>query len=176
MSFNKGEKVRLLSESGDYKIVSRKSTGYYLVKDEHGFDYTVPSTEIVRIHSTEIPISNHISHVIEEKEREEKVNKSKSKSNKKIDTPEIDLHIEELLEYQNNMTNSEILQHQMMCFRGFYKQKRSEGYRKIIAIHGVGEGVLRMEIIHFLHSQDNVEYNDADYRKFGGGATEITFG
>ncbi len=175
MSFKEGEIVRLLTEPGDFKVIHRKTSGYYIIEDEHGFEYTVQEKNLVRIHNADIPVSEQIQYVVQEKEKEHKRHLSKSKSSKKIGTPEIDLHIEELLDYHGNMSNTEILMHQMMCFRGFYKQKRGEGYKKIIAIHGVGEGVLRTEIVHFLHSQDNVEYHDADYRKYGGGATEIVF-
>jgi hypothetical protein len=176
MGFKSGEVVRLMSEPGDYKVIRKKQSGFYVVLDDHGFEHVVPGSDVVKIHEEDIPLSAPYAHIVNQKEKIEKVYTSKSKSSKKIDTPIIDLHIEELLEFHNNMTNSDILQHQMMAFRGFYKSKRAEGYNKIIAIHGVGEGVLRMEIIHFLHSQENVEYHDADYRNFGGGATEIVFG
>ena len=176
MDFKIGEKVRLITEPGDFKIIRQKKSGYYILEDEFGFEHTVPSSDLVKIYKEQIPIGKHYSAIIEQKEKQPKKFTSKSKSNKKTDTPKIDLHIEELLEHHGSMSNSEILQHQMMVFRGFYKSKRAEGYKKIIAIHGVGEGVLRMEIIHFLHGQENVSYHDADYRQFGGGATEIVFG
>lgn len=175
MNFKEGEKVRLLSEKGDFRIIRQKASGYFVVEDEFGFEYAVPSSQLVKIHQPEIPVSDFVEHVVREKEAVEVKYQSKSKSSKKAKTPKIDLHIEELLECHRNMTNTEILQHQMTAFRGFYHRKRSEGYRKIIIIHGVGEGVLRSEIIHFLHSQENVAYHDADYTQFGGGATEIVF-
>lgn len=175
MDFSTGEKVRLISEIGYFIIIRQKKTGFYLISDAHGFEHTVLISELVKIHSEEIPLSAPYIEIVSEKEKIRKSKTSKSNSNKKAETPIIDLHIESLLDTHINMTNGEILQHQMMAFRGFYKHKKAESYRKIIVIHGVGEGVLRSEIIHFLHGQDNVEYHDADYQRFGGGATEIVF-
>jgi DNA-nicking Smr family endonuclease len=43
----------------------------------------------------------------------------------------------------------------------------------LIAIHGVGEGVLKNEIRSFLGKKDNVEFFDASYMEYGKGATEI---
>ncbi|MEZ4939016.1 MAG: Smr/MutS family protein [Crocinitomicaceae bacterium] len=175
MNFEVGEKVRLLNDTGDFNIVRRKTSGYYIVSDSHGFEHTVPPSELVKIHQDDIPLPESLINIVTTKEKVEKKSLSKSKSGKKMEAPMIDLHIEELLDSHRNMSNSEILLYQMQIFRGFFHQKRGEGFRKIIIIHGVGEGVLRSEIVHFLHSQENVEYHDADYSKFGGGATEIIF-
>ena len=124
MQFKEGEKVRLISEPGDFIVIRQKQSGFYIVSDEHGFDHTVPAKDIVKIHKEDIPADGQYEAIINQKEKENKVDRSKSKSNKKTDTPMIDLHIEELLDYHGNMSNSEILQHQMMCFRGFYKSKK----------------------------------------------------
>ncbi|MCB0478922.1 MAG: Smr/MutS family protein [Crocinitomicaceae bacterium] len=175
MNFKEGEKVRLLSDSGDFTVIRKKKSGYFIVVDQFGFEHTVPPSDLVKIHQLDIPLSETLTNIVRVKEKVEKKHLSKSKSGKKTETPMIDLHIEELMESHRNMTNSEILLYQMQVFRGFFHQKRGEGFRKIIAIHGVGEGVLRSEIVHFLHSQENVEYHDADYTSFGGGATEIVF-
>jgi len=175
MHYKEGETIRLKSETGDFTLIKEKKPGFYIVTDEYGFEHIVTESELVKIHAEDIPLSVPYSQIIAQKTQEDKVYKSKSKSSRKIETPMIDLHIENLLEFHGNMSNSEILQHQMMVFRGFYKSKKSDGFRKIIAIHGVGEGVLRTEIVHFLHGQDNVDYHDADYQRFGGGATEIVF-
>ena len=47
------------------------------------------------------------------------------------------------------------------------------GKRKLIVIHGVGEGVLREEVRRMLQYYDTVQFHDADMRRYGVGATEV---
>jgi len=44
--------------------------------------------------------------------------------------------------------------------------------QKVVFIHGVGEGVLKTEL-EYLFGRYNVKYYDADYQKYGLGATEV---
>ncbi len=86
----------------------------------------------------------------------------------------IDLHIENLIDSHRGMNNSEILNIQMMHFRRFLNTSIIKQHRKIIVIHGVGEGVLREEIRRDLNDyHSHLEFYDAPYREFGYGATEI---
>ena len=48
-----------------------------------------------------------------------------------------------------------------------------DGKKKLIVIHGVGEGILREEVRKVLQFYDNVQFHDADMRKYGVGATEV---
>ncbi|SKC01373.1 Smr domain-containing protein [Salegentibacter salinarum] len=47
--------------------------------------------------------------------------------------------------------------------------------QKIVFIHGVGEGVLKAELDFLLGRYDNLKFYDADYQKYGLGATEVYF-
>jgi dsDNA-specific endonuclease/ATPase MutS2 len=49
----------------------------------------------------------------------------------------------------------------------------SKRIQKIVFIHGVGEGVLKEELGYMLRKYDNVKFYDADYQKYGLGATEV---
>ena len=44
---------------------------------------------------------------------------------------------------------------------------------KLVFIHGVGEGVLRMELETLFRRYSEVTFSDASYRKYGAGATEV---
>ncbi|MNS20666.1 Endonuclease MutS2 [compost metagenome] len=44
---------------------------------------------------------------------------------------------------------------------------------KIVFIHGVGEGVLKSELDFLLGRYDEIVFQDADYQKYGLGATEV---
>jgi hypothetical protein len=43
----------------------------------------------------------------------------------------------------------------------------------VVFIHGVGEGVLKIELEYLFRRYENVKYYDADYQKYGLGATEV---
>jgi len=49
----------------------------------------------------------------------------------------------------------------------------SKRIQKVVFIHGVGEGVLRTELEFLFNRYDNVKFYDADYKKYGRGATEV---
>ena len=44
---------------------------------------------------------------------------------------------------------------------------------KMVFIHGVGEGVLKMELYTLLRRYDNLQFYDADFKTYGFGATEV---
>ncbi len=86
---------------------------------------------------------------------------------------EIDIHIEELLEDYNHLSNSEIIKVQLKCFQNALDTAITEHYRKLIVIHGVGKLRLKQEVRNLLSAYDNVQVYDASYAKYGFGATEI---
>ncbi|MGO1752210.1 MAG: Smr/MutS family protein, partial [Psychroflexus sp.] len=46
-------------------------------------------------------------------------------------------------------------------------------HKKIVFIHGVGQGVLKAELETLFRRYDRITYYDADYKTYGVGATEI---
>jgi dsDNA-specific endonuclease/ATPase MutS2 len=88
---------------------------------------------------------------------------------------EIDLHIEELVRDFSGMANAEMLQVQMSRFSKEMDAAISRHYKKIIFIHGVGNGKLKNEIRKELRNYQGVAFRDADNRKYGSGATEVIF-
>jgi dsDNA-specific endonuclease/ATPase MutS2 len=44
---------------------------------------------------------------------------------------------------------------------------------KIVFIHGVGEGVLKAELDFLFGRYDTISFQDANYQKYGLGATEV---
>jgi len=88
-------------------------------------------------------------------------------------TREIDLHIEELIDSHSGLTNAQILNIQLERFEKELHYVMSNGLKKLIVIHGVGNGKLKQEIISILKSINGIEYYDASYKNYGFGATEI---
>ncbi|HYG53215.1 MAG TPA: Smr/MutS family protein, partial [Flavobacteriales bacterium] len=87
--------------------------------------------------------------------------------------PEIDLHIENLLDNWQKMSNYDILQYQLRFFRRKFEKLMEQKVPKVIVIHGKGEGVLKSELLRELMKYENVEFLDGSYLDYGIGATEI---
>ena len=49
----------------------------------------------------------------------------------------------------------------------------SNGIKKLIIIHGVGNGKLKQEIISVLKTIEDIEFYDGSYKDYGYGATEV---
>lgn len=87
----------------------------------------------------------------------------------------IDLHASELLDTTAGMSSSDILEYQMEVFRRTLDEYKKKKGQKLIFIHGKGEGVLRRAIIHELNYRfKQYPYQDASFREYGYGATQVT--
>ncbi len=88
---------------------------------------------------------------------------------------EVDLHIDELLDSTTGMSAGDMKDYQMGVFRKTMDEHINEKGRKIVFIHGKGEGVLRNAIITELkHKYKKCTYQDASFREYGFGATMVT--
>ncbi len=88
-------------------------------------------------------------------------------------TAEIDLHIGELVEDYYLLDNTEMLKIQLDYFTKCLESAFTNKTKKLIFIHGVGNGVLKNEMIKILKTYDNLHYFDASMAKYGTGATEV---
>lgn len=87
----------------------------------------------------------------------------------------VDLHASELLETTAGMNSADILKYQIETFRSTLKQYEKDKGRKIVFIHGKGEGVLRHAIINELrYRYKQYLYQDASFQEYGYGATQVT--
>ncbi|HOY33320.1 MAG TPA: DUF2027 domain-containing protein [Bacteroidales bacterium] len=93
----------------------------------------------------------------------------------KIDdgTAEVDLHIEALCEEYLSLGKHERLQIQLDYFTRCLENAISENYERVIFIHGVGAGILKLELSKILEQYPFLEYFDASIAKYGIGATEV---
>lgn len=90
----------------------------------------------------------------------------------KSDLVEIDLHINQLLDDSRGLSNADMLKVQLDTFRKEMDNAISTGAKKIVFIHGVGDGVLRNEIRRELQRKyAKYPYQDASFREYGFGAT-----
>ena len=87
---------------------------------------------------------------------------------------EVDLHIHELLDNTNGLSNKEMLDCQLREFRRVMDENIKNKGLKIVFIHGKGEGVLRNEIIKELKRvYKGCTWQDASFREYGFGATMV---
>lgn len=86
---------------------------------------------------------------------------------------EVDLHIEKLVDNSESLSDSRKLKLQIDFFEECVDSAIEHSYRKVVFIHGVGVGILKMEIHKLLRSYENLEFRDAPIAKYGIGATEV---
>ncbi len=86
---------------------------------------------------------------------------------------EVDLHIEELVDNTAGLSNFEMLNIQLECFEKELDSAIEKHMRKLIFIHGVGNGRLKQEIQLALKQTQGVTFQDASYKEYGFGATQV---
>lgn len=176
MKFKLGDKVKFLNDDLAGIIVKITETGRYVIKSHDGFEYEelgknlVPDIDFshyVNVNVFDLADKNQI-------QKKNKISKSKTGKRKKQFWREVDLHIETLLEDHHNLTNAELLQIQTSVFTRELDRAIINNERKIIFIHGVGQGVLREEIRSIIRLEyPEVECFDGSYKNYGFGATEV---
>jgi hypothetical protein len=109
---------------------------------------------------------------IKEFKSREKTSKSSREHLRSLEK-EVDLHIEELVESTAGLSNFEMLNIQLEKFEKELDKAMSSGVKKIVFIHGVGNGRLKQEIISILKATSGVTFHDAPYKQYGYGATQV---
>ena len=171
---NKGDKVSVLDDAIDGVVVEVKGTEV-TIETTDGFNLTFKSTELIKIESA-MKFTFNKSQVISEKEvaKPNYINAAK-KNKKEIPPPEFDLHIEKLVKSYKGMNNYDILTKQIDTAKYHIEFAIKNRIPKIVFIHGVGEGVLKSDLDFLLGRYDNIVFQDANYQKYGLGATEVYF-
>lgn len=107
-------------------------------------------------------------------EKEEKPAPEKPVQKRTEDIVEIDLHINELIDNPAGLSNAEILEIQKEKVESEMKLAIQTGVKKIVFIHGVGQGVLKQEVINLLKTKFKKYYfQDASFKEYGYGATMV---
>jgi len=101
-------------------------------------------------------------------------NKNNDKYRTKSDIVEVDLHIHEIVEDHAGLTDGEILDLQLKRFETVLDSAMHKKIKKIVFIHGVGQGRLKYEIARILDKKyPDLKYQDASFREYGYGATMV---
>jgi len=175
--FKIGDKVAVLDDdiSG---VVIKVQNNEISVETTDNFVMTFFVNELIKINnSNELSglFSNQsLSSVLKDKEEPKKHSFVKEKRSRKDEfVLEVDLHIEKLVPSKRGMSNYDILTLQMETAKRQLDFAIKNRMPKVVFIHGVGEGVLKAELDFMLGRYDNISIQDANYQKYGLGATEV---
>jgi len=170
--FEIGDSVEVLDETIKGKIIGIQQ-GKITLAIEDGFELIFDSTQLIPA-SNNIQVTNYeAAKVKREKEFPKKQRGTKTKpKDRNAPKMEVDLHIHQLTSNTRGMTNFDMLNLQLETAKRQLEFAIRKRIQKIVFIHGVGEGVLKEEL-QYLFKRYPVEYYDADYQKYGSGATEV---
>ena len=90
------------------------------------------------------------------------------------DTLEVDLHMDELALQNSQYTPAGILALQMSRFHAAIEEAISKKLRRLVIIHGMGQGTLKMQIRKELQEKyPQYIFQDASFKEYGFGATLV---
>ena len=192
--FEKGQRVKFLNDVGS-AVVLRMEGELVVVEDEDGFERSVERRELIVAMEPQVEADKYGNTIPDiatllaqdvgekrmrelQKEFEVRYQNSQATSMARRDAHmEVDLHIHELVDDQRGLPDRAKLAIQMDHFDRMMDIAKREKLRRIVFIHGVGQGVLRHQIRTSLdqHHPD-CTYREGDPRKYGRGATEVWLG
>ncbi len=178
MVFKLGDYVLVLDEdlSGVVNNIQGKTIS---IETNDGFLLDFQANELVvkdkkESMASQIFSNSNIDDVVSEKEIPKRKNQSKVRTKDRYEpTMEVDLHINQLVNSSRGMANHDMLTLQLDTAKRKLEFAISKRIQKIVFIHGVGEGVLKMELDYLFGRYANVKFYDANYQKYGLGATEV---
>jgi len=173
--FRIGDKVETLDDIVEGVVIGTSKDGI-TIETMDGFLLRFPPEKLVKISpSNVIKVSNHEVAQVKAEMEAPKKQKPTTRKPKERNAPkmEVDLHINQLTKSTKGMSNYEMLNLQLDTAKRQLEFAIKKRIQKVVFIHGVGEGVLREELYYLFRRYENVKYYDADYRKYGLGATEV---
>jgi Smr domain len=187
MSIAVGDEVAFLDEAGGGVVLRLVVKDRVVVRTWDGFELEYPMGHLVRRErSVAYTVSDHHAKLVAANDRlAEQVEKDKGKgasynnggrAPKKVEDPhtmEVDLHLHKLVDNEEALSDGEKLSFQLDYFERMLNMAIRERKRRLVVIHGVGEGILREEVRKVLQFYEGCRFDDADPRRYGYGATAI---
>jgi len=175
MNFKVGDLVSVLDEDLKGVIVNIADT--ITIETSEGFELEFSKSELIKVETdttlrTNVFSNASLNEVVSQKEiPKKKSNKVKPKERYQP-TLEVDLHIHQLTKSTKGMTNHDMLTLQIDTAKRQLEFAIRKRIKKIVFIHGKGDGVLKLEL-EYLFGRYNVKFYEANYQKYGLGATEV---
>jgi dsDNA-specific endonuclease/ATPase MutS2 len=176
--FEIGHRVAVLDDAIEGKIISIKKD-QITIETTEGFELSFDPSALILLPNQ--GLQNVFAHqslqgVLNEKEIVAKRKTIVQNKSKKDDfVLEVDLHIEKLVPNKKGMSNYDILNLQLNTAKRQLEFALNKRIPKVVFIHGVGEGVLKAELDFLLGRYEYLTFQDANYQKYGLGATEVYF-
>lgn len=188
-----GAKVRFLNDVGQGTVTKLLGEGRVMVEDENGFEYPHAIGDLLQVEDAReeaLAYERAIPSVLEILQQEispehrrkmEKDFKAKYAEAQSHAGPghemEVDLHVHAIVDSQAGLSPGVMLELQIAHFERMLQIGIRQRTKKLIFIHGIGQGVLR----HQIWSRVEQYYPDctcrsADPRRYGSGATEVWVG
>src|SRR5690554_142966 len=171
-----GQKVAVLDDNVT-GVVVKINGDIVTVLTQDDFELDFFTNEIIAM---EGPISKKellkmdLSAVLSEKQYNKPRKTHRIKPKERIQPAmEVDLHIHQLIQNTKHLLPHDILTIQLDAAKRQLEFAISKRIQRVVFIHGVGEGVLRTELEYLFGRYDNLKFYDADYQKYGRGATEV---
>ena len=171
-----GDKVYILDSNFSGHIT--KIDGSQInIKTEDGFEMMFDISELIKVddelfNSYIISKMNYkeiqFQNIDEKKKNKFKINKQRK------DITVVDLHIDKLISFQRKLEKYEILSFQLKIAKKKLDLAILNGTKRIIFIHGVGQGILKFELEKILRLYNNLEFYPANFKEYGYGATEVS--
>ncbi|HHZ95453.1 MAG TPA: hypothetical protein EYN28_04900 [Flavobacteriales bacterium] len=191
----KGDEVKFLNEVGGGIVLAVFTDGTASVEGEDGFDMKYDLKELMLVVSREeeneaynnkLPdLASILAQDVDEKRQKaiqedfdvKYANARATNMQRRDEHMVIDLHIHELVDDMSGLQDRTKLDIQLNHFERMMRIAGEQHIRRVVFIHGVGQGVLR----HQIHSRLEMYYPDctvrqANPRNYGSGATEVLLG
>lgn len=171
--FQIGDSVETVDDTIKGTIVEIKEEKITIETIE-GFSMQYSASELVKVVDS-FSVSNYEVAQIKSEKEPPKRKKSNTLKAKERNAPkmEVDLHIHQLMKSEKGMSSYDKLNLQLETAKRQLEFAIRKRIQKVVFIHGVGEGVLKEELKYLFGRYENVKYYDADYQKYGLGATEV---
>ena len=177
MKFSINDNVSVLDDDLSGRIVGILGSAI-TIETTSGFEMTFYSSELVKmdhnlLHSSSFK-GQSLQHILSEKESKKRKSAPKIKTKSRQQPHmEVDLHIHQLVKSTKGMQNHEMLNLQLDTAKKRLDFAISKRIQRVVFIHGIGEGVLKLELEYLLKRYDHLKFYPANYQKYGHGATEV---
>ncbi len=196
MEIKIGSEVKFLNDVGGGIVLEIFSDGTASVQVEDGFDMKYNLTELMLVsdsiteqeeeYNNKLPDLDKIIAQDVNEERQKLIQKNfeikyanvrATNQQRRGEHMVIDLHIHELIDDQSGLQDRTKLDIQLNHFERMMRIAGEQRVKRVIFIHGVGQGVLRNQIRTRLDSYyPDCTVRDGNPREYGAGATEVILG
>ncbi|EDM43041.1 hypothetical protein SCB49_12489 [unidentified eubacterium SCB49] len=170
------DRISVLDDDISGVIIKIKNDWVTVLCDD-GFEIDFNASQIVvmdNLLAKNVFSSASARQVLNEKVEKPKKQSQRIKPKERVKpSMEVDLHIHQLIPSEKGLTSHDKLNIQLDTAKRQLEFAISKKIQRVVFIHGVGEGVLKAELQYLFRRYDNVSYEDADYQKYGRGATMI---